>query len=627
MHQAIRIFILLLLALPAAAQRGVPVGYGRSGLELQREDRLIALGTRRDVDEAKLREILGEDFVVLRERLVEWKTVVFEVRAGSMDRCLERLRPLRGTRYAHPLHVIEPGIDRQGWYILTADLVAKFRGAPTVNEIQAELDRAGLELVRPLRWLPGAFQLRVRGDDDALRALASLRESERLEWAHADWLRHLGTRETLPNDPLFPNLWHLKNSGQGGGLIGSDANAGGAWDHVQGQGMVIAVIDTGVSAHPDLVLTATGYDAITGAGSNVATDPYGHGTAVAGIAAARGNNSMFLCGMAHQATIMPIRLITPSGFGTATGEAGCFVWASDNGADVITNSWGPDGVPFPLPTVVQGAFAYATSTGRGGLGTPIFWAAGNGNEAIAPDEYVSSPYTVAVGAVTNLDYRASYSDYGPELDLLASSSGGTRSINTTTNTGGTTLTFGGTSAAAPLAAGVGALILQAAPQLNWVQVRDILRASAVPIQPAVALYDATGHSNYYGHGRLDAHQAVLDALATLPQPLALSITTTGASDITIDLNNMGPFHEWAIGFSAQVYNPVGSGPLFGVGWDALITFFMPVGRVPFHSWADANGNFHWGAVGIPAGITLQAVALEVLPDYSWRISNVTSTTF
>ncbi len=627
MHHAIRIFIMLALAVPVAAQDAIPLDYGKAAIELHEAPDLIAFGYRRDFDESRLRDLLGADFGALREHLDEWRTVVIEVDAPALERCLEKLRRLRGVRFAHPLRLLAPGMDRVGWYILTEELVVKFRGTPTVNEIQRRLDDAGAQLVRPLRWLPGAFVLRVRGHDDALRAAAALRATGTVEWAHADWLRHLGIRETLPNDPLWVNLWHLKNTGQGGGVVGADANAGSAWDHVQGLGMTIAVIDTGVAPHPDLLLAPLGYDAITGAGPGAATDPLGHGTQVAGVAAARGNNGIFLCGMAHQATILPIRLITASGFGTATAEAGCFIWATDNGADVITNSWGPDGVPFPLPTVVEASFSYAVTNGRGGLGTPIFWAAGNGNEAIAPDEYVSSVYTIAVGAVTNLNVRASYSDYGPELDLVAPSSGGSRGINTTTMSGGTTLSFGGTSASAPLAAGVGALVIEAAPQLNWVQVRDVLRNSAMPIQQAIASYGSNGQSIYYGHGRLDAHQAVLDAMSSLPQPLSLSVATTGQGDIVIDLDNMGPFHEWAIGFSAQIFNPVGSGPLFGVGWDALITFFMPAGTVPFHSWADANGSFHWGATGIPAGIRLQAVALEVMPDYSWRISNVTDTIF
>ncbi len=602
---------------------------GKQEVELTASPDLVVFGFRSRFNKERFLEELGNLIVGLKERFPGRRCAVLEVRPGSRDELVAVLRRRRDVRFAHPVYSIASEAGRKGWYLLTNQLVVKFAGAPTVNQIQRDLDRVEAQLMAPISWLPGAFLLRLPPGGDAMEVAKQLAALRSVTWAHPNWLRFLGERDDIiPNDPLFGNQWHLQNTGQGGGLVGADIKAPAAWDHATGAGMTIAVIDTGVQvAHPDLLQYSLGYDPLNGAGPTNAQDPVGHGTRCAGVAAAIGNNNNQVCGAAYEATILPISLLDGTGFGTPTDEAGCFIWATDNGADVITNSWGPDGIPFPLPTLVEQSFAYAVGVGRNGLGSPIFWAAGNGNEPIGPDEYVASVYTIAVGATDNFDLRSNYSDYGPELDFMAPSSGGTRSISTTDIGSSTTLNFGGTSSAAPLAAGVAALILEVAPDLNWVQVGDILRDSADKIQPAAANYNASGHSLLYGNGRLNAEQAVLDAIASQPAPLTLSITTTGVGDILVQIQNMAPFNVWVIGFSLQILSPIGSGPIYGVAPDALQTIFMPYGVIPFHSSADANGNFYWGATGLPAGLTLQAVAIEVPPDYNFRGSNVIQVTF
>ena len=595
------------------------------GVELQGK---VSFAYRSGFQLEHLKERFRDFKIEVLETFPARRVAILSVHAERTSAFLTAMRKFPGVRAVNPLLSIDTAAGRKGWYALTDRLVLRFHGEPTVNQIQPDLDAVEGRLIKPLRWLPGAFLIRVPRHRDALQACQTLMARRAVEWAHPNWLRYLGTRESVPNDPLFANLWHLKNTGQGGGLLGIDMRATFAWDMAKGTGMSIAVIDTGVDGtHSDLNLAANGYNPITGTGPTAGADLGGHGTSVAGVAAATGDNSSYLAGVAHQATVLPIRLLNGSSFGTPTEEAACFIWAADNGADVITNSWGPDGIPFILPILVEQSFAYAASVGRNGLGCPIIWAAGNGNETIATDEYVANVYTLSVGAVTNLGVRSSYSDYGPELDVVAPSSGGTRAINTTTLGGSTTLNFGGTSASAPMAAGIAALVLEVNPLLLWSQVHQILRDSATQIDTTVAVYDATGHNIFYGHGLLNAEQAVLDSAATLPQPLAFALTTTGIGDIIVDIKNMHPYAEWAIGFSAQIFNPIGSGPIFGVGWDSLITFFQPVGVIPFHAYADANGNFYWGAVGLPSGLTLQAVAIEVLPDFSFRPSQVVQVTF
>jgi subtilisin family serine protease len=562
----------------------------------------------------------GEIVEFLPDRL----TVVLRYPEREFTANLNALRADPRVEHAFAVHHIgEEGTRRESRYLLTRRIVVAFDEGLERPERDAILGSLGADSRKDLEWLPGAILAEVRPGVDPIEVCGALARSPQVRAAHPDWVRYLGLRDTYPADPLFGNQWHLLNTGQGNGSPGADIGAVFAWDLTLGAGTTIAVIDTGVdAAHPDLNQTASGYNPTFGAGPGMGQDLSGHGTRVAGVAAATGGNGTQVSGVSWQSLVMPIRLLNGSGYGTPSEEAACFVYAADNGADVITNSWGPDGVPFPLPFVVEQAFIHATNTGRGGLGTPIFWAAGNGNEDIITDEYVASTYTISVGATTNFDSRAPYSDFGAALDLVAPSSGGTRAINTTDLGGGTTLMFGGTSASAPQAAGVAALMLSANPNLDWMALATLMRDTANPIQPGAAGYDATGHSIYYGHGRLDAQAAVAAAIAAAPTPPALLIYSWGIGDINILITGMPSFAEWALGVSSQLYDPIGSGPIFGLGTDSLQTFLLPAGAIPFRFWADVNGEYYWGAMGIPPGLVFQAAAVTRQADGSLTGSNV-----
>jgi subtilisin family serine protease len=252
-----------------------------------------------------------------------------------------------------------------------------------------------------------------------------------------------------------------------------------------------------------------------------------------------------------------------SGLGSQ-GEADAFAWAADNGADVISCSWGPiDGdwwdpadaahrAFIPLPDNTRLAIEHALANGRGGKGCVICWAAGNGNESVDNDGYASHPGVIAVAACNDRGKRSVYSDTGKALwcafpsddsaleavdqlpqprpkggvwdedhpeprtpGIWTTDISGAPGYNRGAGTSGGdalgnyTNSFGGTSSATPGVAGVAALVLAVNKKLRHEEVKDILKRACDRIDTAKGAYDSTtGHSLLYGFGRLNAAKAV-----------------------------------------------------------------------------------------------------------------------
>lgn len=250
-----------------------------------------------------------------------------------------------------------------------------------------------------------------------------------------------------------------------------------------------------------------------------------HGTACAGVATAAGVRAF---GAAPGCALMVGR--TPQFLGV-DDEARMFTWAADNGADVISCSWGPadgSGEEDPLPDNVGAAIHQVVKPdgrGRGGKGIAICWAAGNGNESVSLDGYAANPDVMAIAASTSNETIAWYSDHGKEIWVCAPSSGnrslGEKAIFTADrrgadgyNQGSTadgdvagdyTNSFGGTSSATPLVAGIIGLMLSVNAELTAAQIREILKQTADKIGSG---YDAARHSDVFGYGRVNALRAV-----------------------------------------------------------------------------------------------------------------------
>lgn len=360
------------------------------------------------------------------------------------------------------------------------------------------------------------------------------------------------TKRFTPNDPLFSGQWHLRNTNQvAAGGLGTDVNATDVWDNYQGTGVLVGIVDDGLQVtHPDLVAnvaTNGGLHANWAGGATNDPTPLrtgdNHGTPMAGLVAARGNNSLGVCGVAPRATLVGLRLI--SGPVTDANEIRAHLHAMDRIA-VKNNSWSRDtdtGVFTTRQTAgVISAIQEAVTKGRNGLGTVFIWAAGNGAENYRRgffagprfsqdvsnyDGYANNIQVIAVGALDPTGVKSSYTERGANVAISAPSSRfigfgdadlgvvstdlvGAAGLDPTDYT--VSVRTGGTSAAAAQVSGVVALMLESNPDLSWRDVKEILMRSAKPVDNGDTgwIKNAAGFSfnPLYGAGKVDASAAV-----------------------------------------------------------------------------------------------------------------------
>ena len=384
----------------------------------------------------------------------------------------------------------------------------------------------------PVTVLRGSYIWTFEDAGTAVEALTMSLEKGEIE-SFSPLIEKVFSPKFEPNDPYFDDQWHLYNSGQTSGVAGEDANVMGVWDSFNGSGVVISVIDDGVEhSHPDLSDNYVSVHSYDWCGDDSDPNPNssdGHGTAVAGVAAGTGNNSIGVTGAAFGASIAGHRLIA-CGFSDSTGADALSY--HNGGIDIYSNSWGPfdsgnilDG---PGPITIA-AIEDSIYNGRSGLGNIYTWAAGNGLDADDNsnyDGYSNSRYSIAVAAITHYGEQSWYSEPGANILVTAHSNGGSpnyEGITTTdiTGTGGydggdVTHDFGGTSSATPLVSGVIALVLEANPDLTWRDVQNILVHSSRKNDANDSSWNVNGAghdvSHKFGFGAVDAGAAVSLAL-------------------------------------------------------------------------------------------------------------------
>lgn len=306
--------------------------------------------------------------------------------------------------------------------------------------------------------------------------LEALSRNPNIEFAEPDFTASL---LLAPNDPRYAEQWHLPR-----------IQSPQAWDLTTGRAdQIIAIIDTGVNNnHPDLkAKMLPGYNFI--ANNTNSSDDHGHGTLVAGAAAAIGNNAEGVAGVAFANWVLPVKSLDSAGSGSHSSIANGITWAADNGARIINLSLGS---PSSSRTL-QNAVNYAWNKN-----VVLIAAAGNSgvNETIYPAAYTN---VIGVSALDSNDRLPSWATYG---DHVALSAPGVSILSTTR--GGGYGASSGSSFSSPLVAGSAGLILAVNPALSNAEVNDILQSTADDL-------GAQGYDIYYGHGRVNPAAAAESA--------------------------------------------------------------------------------------------------------------------
>lgn len=410
------------------------------------------------------------------------------------------------------------------------------------------------------------YTITVPKKANTLQIANAIMESGLAEFSHPNFYRDIIMHQ-VPNDEYFNYQWNLHNTGQvindgHTGTPDADIDAPEAWQKTKGNSsIVIAVLDEGVTSdHPDLLngrqvrLNGSNFStAVPGNDPSPALNG-NHGNACAGIIAAARDNTRGITGVAPYCKIMPIKILNPSA--SDANIANAITFAKNNGAQILSNSWGyGTSNPNFIPAIVT-AITDATTTGRGGLGCVVVFAAGNtANHAIGSNGFVTFPGNVnipgvlTVGASDRYDAQANYSPTSNTastsnqiVDIVAPShrayptqiagenfeiwsldipgisgynpqSGGIYLPAAGTNFEAYTGRMGGTSAACPQVAGAAALLLSLNSALTQQQVFNILTENADKVGGYV--YNSAGISNEMGAGRLNLYRSVWKAGADL----------------------------------------------------------------------------------------------------------------
>ncbi len=394
------------------------------------------------------------------------------------------------------------------------------------NTIFNTIRKYGLK-TRQINGYPGLALLRMNQSKDYFAVLHELNRNSLIEYAEPNYIAHIAQ---TPNDPYYSRQWGPQ-----------DIHADLAWDKVdltKRAAITIAILDTGINtSHEDLQGSIVpGYNFINN--NTNPLDGNGHGSHVAGIAAAISNNGKGIAGIAGGVKIMPVKVMDDNGSGSYSNIINGIKYAADHGANVISMSLGGPGASQSM----QEAVNYAISRG-----VAVVAASGNNNGAVSFPGNCNG--VITVGAVDNNNQRASFSNYGPEMDVTAP---GVNIISSYKGGASSYTSMSGTSMATPFVAGVAALVKAANPSLSSTEVTNIIDKSATDL-------GTTGFDNYYGYGLVDANKAVVTALngqnddpAPQPTPDPQPVPTPVPTPVPSPSKNLA-LHKPAVASSIEGY--------------------------------------------------------------------------
>lgn len=386
-----------------------------------------------------------------------------------------------------------PGIGQSA----PSEILVKFNDDVSEAEI-GEINRAhGAIILEHIKEI-GVYRLQIPPDQNIQEEIRLYDEDPRTEYAEPNYVGSGGA--FTPNDTFFGDQWHLNNVGQAGGTHDADIDAVEGWQITRGSSsVVVAILDSGIDAdHPEFQgRLLPGYDFVEGDADPDADHP--HGKWVASILAANADNNFGGAGVDHRAKILPVKVLNAQNSGTTTNLVRGLMFAADEGADVINMSL----VNYPLTTTLQNALQYARDAGA-----ILIACAGNGGIGDADNSAPGrSSLTISVGATDNNDTRASSSGTGAALDVVAP---GVTLITTGLDPEvDESNWFTGCSAATPVVSGIATLLLSLDRSLSHEDVRRILIASAED-QVGPAAQDKPGRDNFYGFGRVNLRDALLE---------------------------------------------------------------------------------------------------------------------
>ncbi|MEO0731917.1 MAG: S8 family serine peptidase [Bacteroidota bacterium] len=412
---------------------------------------------------------------------------------------------------------VSPGYALSDGFVIypTRTVLAKLKDKAEVGAMEGLMSQYN---VKETKLLYGLYRMELSDLDQVFDASNALMESGLVEFAHPDFYAPIVKHQ----DPLFPEQFQMHNTGQTidgfQGAVDADCNAFEAWDITLGDASItVAVIDDGLEDHEDFEdgngnsRFTDGFTPVGGNdnGGGIAIPSSNHGVACAGSIAASHNN-LGVRGVAPLVNLVSVNIFAANQTNADLGDA--FSWSKDNGVDVTSNSWGFNSCTFSVPSL-DAAITDSKINGRNGLGIIHLFASGNGY-ASCVGYPANLDDVVAVGAITNLGVKSLYSNAGPTLDIMAPSNSFDNrgaGVRTTDRMGSAGYTggnyvfgFGGTSSATPVVAGVAALVLGYAPQLNVDELTNILLTTATDMGDP-------GFDVLYGNGRVNALAAVLAA--------------------------------------------------------------------------------------------------------------------
>ncbi len=502
---------------------------GKGELVLQKSTRLVGLKAKKSTD-------LKDAAYVKEQHLANlggFEVVSLEDQGKSLDEKLDEVR--KKKEVAVGTHVYFAG-DNGKPMVPTGEIFIIFQPDVDPEEQKMVMDEYHLQLVE--RRSPEQIIVKVtKNSPNPIKVAGLLQQTSLVKFAEPDLDMLLDEYDlSLPTDTYLADEWHLKNegyiaSGRYSTKKGADAKVIDAWSRMNNLGspdVVVAVIDNGIDiSHPDLKNKVyRPFDLWTQSDRLTDGDPtFTHGTPCASLAVAIANGQGMV-GVAPNARFMPV---SGTSYSVRATEQ-MFEYCAQNGADVISCSWGTTDPRYSLNSLKEEAIAKAAKKGRNGKGCVVLFAAGNeGLDYV--NFYAAHPDVICVAACDSKDRYASYSNQGMEVTVCAPSNGDFPLVaarawwdSGTTVRGdgpwkywadgvdrpGPYKHFGGTSGATPIVAGVCALILSANPNLTAREVKDILKQTADKIGDPSEY--TNGHSRKYGYGRVNADKAVAEAI-------------------------------------------------------------------------------------------------------------------